>query len=127
LVNHMSLQQYFQSIIDRLQSSANVKTVYGDPITAEGKTVIPVAKVGYCFGVGIGPSPSILRREGEQRTEGKETGGMGGGFRAKPLGVLEITKEETKFIPIGETRKLAGVLLIGLFLGLLIAGKRSRK
>jgi uncharacterized spore protein YtfJ len=127
LVNHMSLQQYFQSIIDRIQSSASVKTVYGDPITAEGKTIVPVAKVGYCFGVGIGPRPAILRREGEEHTEGKETGGMGGGFRAKPLGVLEITKDETKFIPIGETGKLAGALLIGLFLGLMIAGRRSHK
>jgi uncharacterized spore protein YtfJ len=126
-VNQMSLQQYFQSIIDRIQSSASVKTVYGDPITAEGKTIVPVAKVGYCFGVGIGPRPTILRREGEEHTEGKETGGMGGGFRAKPLGVLEITKDETKFIPIGETGKLAGALLIGLFLGLVIAGRRSRK
>jgi uncharacterized spore protein YtfJ len=127
LVNHMSLQQYFQSIIDRLQSGASVKTVYGDPLTTEGETIIPVAKVGYCFGVGIGPRPTILRKEGEERAEGKETGGMGGGFRAKPSGVLEITKEETKFIPINEKRKLVGALLIGLFLGLLIAGKRSRK
>lgn len=123
----MSLQQYFQSIIDRLQSSASVKTVYGDPIPAEGKTIIPVAKVGYCFGLGIGPGLTIPRKESEQRTEGKEAGGMGGGFRAKPLGVLEITKEETKFIPIDEKRKLAGALLIGVFFGLIIASKRSRK
>ena len=122
----MSVQQYFQSIIDRLQSSATVKTVYGDPITAEGKTIIPVAKVGYCFGIGVGPGQKILRKEGEQHAEGKETGGMGGGFRTKPLGVLEITKEETKFIPIEDRGKLAGALLIGLFLALLIAGKRSR-
>jgi uncharacterized spore protein YtfJ len=26
--------------LDRLQTSANVKTVYGDAITAEGKTII---------------------------------------------------------------------------------------
>lgn len=109
-----------------MQSSANIKSVYGDPITAEGKTIIPVAKVGYCFGVGIGPSRTIARKEGEQRAEGMEAGGMGGGFRARPLGVLEITKEETKFIPIHEGRKLAGALLIGVFLGILIAGKRSR-
>jgi len=125
-VNRMSLLQYFQSIIDRLQGSAVVKTVFGDPITAEGKTIIPVAKVGYCFGVGIGPPPIILRKESEHHPEGKDTGGMGGAFRTKPLGVLEITSEETKFIPIEERTKLAGALLIGLFLGLMIA-KRSRK
>jgi uncharacterized spore protein YtfJ len=127
LVNGMSFQQYFQSIIDRLQGGANIKTVYGDPITAEGKTIIPVAKVAYCFGAGIGPGASALRKEGEQRTEGKEGIGMGGGLRARPLGVVEITKEETKFIPIDERGKLAGMLLIGFFLGLVIAGRRSRK
>jgi len=118
----MSLLQYFQSIIERLQSSAIVKTVFGDPITAEGKTIIPVAKVGYCFGVGIGSPPIIAKKSPDK----SDTGGMGGAFRAKPLGVLEITKEETKFIPIEEKKKLMGVLLIGLFLGVLLA-KRSRK
>jgi uncharacterized spore protein YtfJ len=123
----MSFQQYFQSIIDRLQSGASVKTVYGEPIAAEGKTIIPVAKVGYCFVAGIGPRPMTLRKEGEQPKEENERTGMGGGLRAKPLGVVEITKEETKFIPIDEKGKLAGALLLGLFLGLLIAGKPSRK
>lgn len=126
-MNHISFQQYFQSIIDRLQSDANIKTVYGDPITAEGKTIIPVAKVGYCFGAGIGPSLSSLNKEGKQPAERIERTGMGGGLRARPLGVVEITKEETKFIPIDERGKLAGALLLGLFLGLVIAGRRSRK
>jgi uncharacterized spore protein YtfJ len=126
LVNDMSFQQYFQSIIDKLQTGANIKTVYGDPITAEGKTIIPVAKVAYCFGAGIAPGLSSLK-EGQQLAERIERTGMGGGLRARPLGVVEITKEETKFIPIDDRGKLAGALLFGLFLGLLMAGRRSRK
>ena len=125
LVDMMSLQHYFQSIIDRLQGSATVKMVYGDPITAEGKTLIPVAKIGYCFAIGMGPATA--RKEGEKGTEGKETGGTGGGFRAKPLGVIEVTKEETRFIPIDDRGKLAGALLFGLFLGVIMAGRRSRR
>jgi uncharacterized spore protein YtfJ len=120
----MSLQQYFQSILDRLQSSASVKTVYGDPIIAEGKTIIPVARVAYGFGAGAGP---IRKGEGESPTEGKESGGGGGGIYARPVGVIEVTKEETKFIPIGERRKLVGALLVGLLLGLWLGGRRSRK
>jgi uncharacterized spore protein YtfJ len=117
----MSFHQYFQSIIERLQSGANVKTVYGDPVTIEGRTIIPVAKVGCCFGEFLGQA-----KDGEQDAKGKERGGMGGAVRARPLGVVEITKEETRFIPIHENRKLAGALLVGLILGLLIASKRSR-
>ena len=116
----VSLQQYFQSILDRLQTSGNVKTVYGDAITAEGKTIIPVARVAYGFHAGIRP---LHKTDGGEQ---KEAGRGGGGIHIKPLGVLEITKEETKFIPIGENRKLVGALLIGLLVGLWIGGRRSR-
>lgn len=120
----MSIQDYFQSIMERLQSSASVRTVYGEPIVAEGKTIIPVARVAYGFGAGAGP---VKKDQGEGQTEAREAGGGGGGVYARPVGVVEITKEDTKFIPIDERRKLAGALLIGLFLGLLIGSRRSRK
>ncbi len=38
----MSLEHYFQAFAERLQSSAHVRTVYGDPIETQDKTVIPV-------------------------------------------------------------------------------------
>jgi len=117
----LSLQQYFQSILDRLQTSASVKTVYGDAITAEGKTVIPVARVAYGFRAGICP---LHKGDGGEQ---KEAGRGGGGIHIRPVGVLEITKEETKFIPIGDERKLVGALLIGLLLGLWIGVRRSRE
>ena len=34
----MSLQEYYQSFADGLQASANVKTLFGEPIKAEPKT-----------------------------------------------------------------------------------------
>ncbi len=91
--------------------------IYGDPVTADGKTVIPVARVSYGFGAGFGPG-----KNGE--TETTCGGGVGGGVAATPIGVVEITKEDTKFIPIREETKLVGVLLVGLFLGLLLARRR---
>jgi uncharacterized spore protein YtfJ len=115
----VSLQQYFQSILDRLQTNASVKTVYGDAITTEGKTIIPVARVAYAFHAGVCPL-----RKGGGGEEG-EAGRGGAGIHIRPVGVLEITKEETKFIPIGEKRKLVGALLIGLILGLWIGVGRS--
>jgi uncharacterized spore protein YtfJ len=113
----LNIEQYSKSIIERLQASASVKTIYGDPVTAEGKIVIPVARVSYGFGAGFGPG-----KNGE--TETSSGGGTGGGVAANPIGVVEITKEDTKFIPIGEETRLLGALLLGLFLGLLLARKR---
>ena len=113
----MNIEQYSKSIIERLQASSSVKTIYGDPVTAEGKTIIPVARVAYGFGAGFGP-----RKNGE--TETNSGGGTGGGVVANPIGVVEVTKEDTKFIPIGEETRLVGALLVGLFLGLLLARRR---
>ena len=49
----MSLQDIIEDISKRLEGSASVETVYGQPIVAEGKTVIPVARVRYGFGGGF--------------------------------------------------------------------------
>ena len=66
----MTLQNIFKTISERLQTTATVKTVYGDPIIAEGKTIIPVARVRFGFGAGFG--------EGEAGDEGTVARPAGG-------------------------------------------------
>lgn len=117
------IHQFFQSLGERLQGSASVKTVYGDPIVVEEKTIIPVARVAYGFG-------GCLRSRkksgnGKEQKDGDEEGG-GGGLAASPVGIVEITQEDTRFISIGEERKLAWALLIGFFLGIFMGRRRSR-
>jgi uncharacterized spore protein YtfJ len=120
----MNIPERVQSIVERLQTSASVKTVYGEPIKVDGKTIVPVARIAYCFGM-----CSCGKKAEEQEQQGKDQqscGGGGGGLSIRPAGVLEITERETRFIPIGLGRKLAGAVLVGLILGVLIAGKRSK-
>lgn len=116
----MSIQQFIQSVVDRLQTTASVKTVFGEPIEVKGRTLIPVARVAYGFCVGSGPGKQASEESKETRTGG------GGGVGVRPAGVLEITEETTRFIPIGHRRRLVGVLFLGFVLGILIAGRRSR-
>jgi uncharacterized spore protein YtfJ len=85
----------------------------------KGRTIIPVAKVAYGFGAGSG------KKAGSESGEGGA--GAGGGIAVRPAGVLEITQEETRFIPIGGRRRLIGALLIGLILGMLVVGRRSKR
>lgn len=113
----MSFKETIQSIIDRLQGSAVVKTVYGEPVKAEGKTLIPVAKIAYGFGAGSGSS----------KEENGEGGGGGGGIAVRPKGVLEITQDETRFISFDETRNMIIGLTLGLLLGLIIVRRASKK
>lgn len=111
------MTEVFKSIVEPLQSSASVKSVFGDAIAAQGKTIIPVARIGYGFGGGGGKG---VRSE----TPGEGAGG-GGGVLAIPLGVIEITDTRTRFIPLREKRKLAAAWLIGLCLGILCARRRT--
>jgi uncharacterized spore protein YtfJ len=90
---------------DELSKSANVSAVFGAPVTAGGKTVIPIASATYAFGLGFG---------GEQDQDESETGaGGGGGAITKPLALAEITPERTHVEPIvdEQTVVLAGIAL----------------
>lgn len=115
----MTTKELIDSAVDHLKASASVKTVYGEPVVVEGKTVIPVAKVAYGFGSGKGKGP-------ESKGEGE---GVGGGVAAKPVGVVEIDKGVTTFVPIApkKTAFVAAVIASGIGLGLgYFFGHRSR-
>jgi uncharacterized spore protein YtfJ len=107
-----------QSIRESFAGQASVKSIYGDPISAQGKTVIPVAKIAYGFGAGAGTGGV-----GDSRARG-EGGGGGGGVRAVPVGVVEISDTQTRFVPINDRKKLIGAVLTGISLGLLLARGR---
>jgi uncharacterized spore protein YtfJ len=106
-----------------LGGSATVKTVYGEPIAAEGRTVVPVAKVSFGLGGGSGTRGSDEPAE----RSGEEGEGGGGGARAIPVGVVDITREGIRFVPIGGRMRVIGALAAGFYLGLKVAGRTSRK
>ncbi len=86
-------------IVERIKGSARVETVYGEPITIGDKTVIPVAKVEYAFGVGAGGGTGPALDNG--RKVGSGSGGGGGGvIRVRGIGVIELTAEETRLVPV---------------------------
>ncbi len=97
-------EELVATISERLKAGADIKVVYGEPQVIEGKTIIPVAVASYGFGAGSGTGP---------QGEGGGAGG-GGGMRIKPVGVVEITAERTRFIPILDVNRLATLGLIAL-------------
>ena len=119
----MSAKELIEGAVEHLQTSASVKTVYGTPIVTEGKTVIPVAKVAYGFGGGSGSGP---KKEGDGKPVG-EGEGAGGGVAARPVGVVEITNEGTKFVQFGAPKKLAITALVGAGIGLVTGWLLARK
>ena len=93
--------------------------MYGEPITADGKTIIPVAQVAFGYGGGFGQK--ARRHQQQADTEAgpppdERGAGGGGGMYARPRGVYEVTAQGTRFIPANNIRQL---LLAG-FIGFLI-------
>jgi uncharacterized spore protein YtfJ len=109
----MNASELLEKIGGPLGSTATVKSVFGEPIQAEGKTVVPVAKIAYGFGAGAG-----------SRRDDSGGGGGGGGICAFPAGALEVTPERTRFIPFLDLRLLAAVFAAGTFIGGLVARRR---
>jgi uncharacterized spore protein YtfJ len=95
--------------IERAREAANWRAAFGEPQELEGKTLIPVAKVAYGFGLGFG-STEASEVEDED-VPGGEGGGAGGGAMSKPVGAIVVTPEEVYFEPALDQGKIA---LVGL-------------
>ena len=115
----MSSVQILQSLKETFLT-ANVKAVYGEPIAAQGKTVIPVAKIVYGYGGGGGTGGV-----GESSARG-EGGGGGGGARAIPVGFIEVSDQQSRFVPITSRKKLAGAIAMGIGFGMWLGWRRRR-
>ncbi|MET8327344.1 spore germination protein GerW family protein [Streptomyces sp. NPDC005181] len=95
-----------ERLAEKLGSRASVTAVYAEPITRNGITVIPVAKVGFGFGGGAG------REVGA--TKSGEGGGGGGGAEARPRGFIEIRDGTATYRPIPDPWVDVGVPLVAL-------------
>ncbi len=107
---------------ENLQTGANVRNVYGEPVTAHGRTIIPVAKVMYGYGAGSGGA-----RAGRESLPAGQGGGGGGGMRALPVGALEISESGTRFVRLWDMKR-AGLALGAVFLfGMLVGRWKCRR
>ena len=103
----MGVQELFATLGERLSATANVKNVYGDPVTVGDRTVIPVASVRYAMSGGAKGDP--------QKSAG------GGGVVAKPCGALEITPEGTRFVPLIAWKTAGIAFALGVVMGVAMA------
>ena len=120
----MNIQELLASISERVQSSASVKAVYGGPIVAEGKTIIPVARVRYGFGGGGGTRGDDEASDDAQPETG---GGGGGGVDVSPIGFIEVTPEQTRWVSFEDRRRIVKAAVVGLLLGLFLLMRRRRR
>jgi uncharacterized spore protein YtfJ len=107
-----------RSLGDRVRAGANPRTVYGDPVTVDGRTVIPVARVDYGVAAGGG--------EDSAAKAGRRGVGGAGGVHAVPVGALEITDQRTRFIRFIDPVRWGIALAVATIIGFAL-GRRSRR
>jgi len=118
-------QEILQGLSERLAGSASVKQVFGEPIHAAGKTIIPVARVRYALGGGGGGGEQNNAAVGRPLAGGG--GGGGGAVMASPMGALEITETSVRFVHFLDPMEIAKLCLGGAALFLLASGLLGRR
>jgi uncharacterized spore protein YtfJ len=105
------------SVLNSVQQAVEhtgAEKVYGIPITQDGVTVLPVAKVSGGGGGGEGPTE-------EHRGEGGSGGGLG--VAAKPLGVFVLKDGKVTWRPtIDVNRIILGGQIVAIVALLVIRG-----
>jgi uncharacterized spore protein YtfJ len=115
----MNTKDLLQTIGEHIGAHAGVERVYGHPIIVEGRTVVPVSRLRFGFGAGSGG-----HRRGEKESAEVDGGGGGGGLQATPLGVVEITATNTRFIRFNAWEPLAIAVAAGFAIGWLVGRRR---
>jgi len=107
----MSLNRLFDTF-ERIRDTADWRVAFGEAQVVGETTIIPVAQVGYAFGMGFGESAEPTE-EGDDSpvTDG---GGGGGTASSKPMGAIVVTPDCVYFEPIRDEGKIA---LVGLGVG----------
>jgi uncharacterized spore protein YtfJ len=100
---------FVERLAERLGLTATAKTVFGEPVHADGITVVPVAKVRCGFGGGKGPGSADNSR-----------GGGGGGMQVHPLGYIELKDGQSQFKPIHDPMAWVPLVAVGGLAGMLL-------
>lgn len=113
----MNVEDLMKSVNESYEKNANVKLVFGEAITKEGITVIPVAKISAKVGEGTSLHINIgspVNNAKEQKEEGieqaqKKIEKAGYGIQAKlsPVGYIEIKNGKAEYKPIIDVTRIA--------------------
>lgn len=90
----MGVEALMKEVANELEKLVSTRTVVGEPITAAGKTLIPISKISMGFGSGGG--------EGKKENEEGFGGGGGAGAKIEPLAFIVVSEEKTEIFRISE-------------------------
>ncbi|HVT58424.1 MAG TPA: spore germination protein GerW family protein [Thermoanaerobaculia bacterium] len=118
-------EEWFRHLAHLFREAVGVRAVFGEPVSAHGRTVIPVARIAFGGGGGTGPSGARSVAGAADKSSRPGAYGGGGGVVAAPVGFLEIDGECTRFVRFDEGKRLLAALAAGFGLALLLTRRRS--
>jgi uncharacterized spore protein YtfJ len=93
---------FLERMVEKFGMHARSASAYSEPISKDGVTIVPVAKVRWGFGGGGGA------KQGAERG-----GGGGGGMRVTPVGFIEIKDGRSEFKPIRDAASYVPIIIAG--------------
>ena len=123
--------EVFQNTIEEFLATADVRTVYGEPIGHGDTVIIPTAEVlcGLGFGIGSGGGTSTEEKQ-DQPSQGFGIGGGGGGrVLSRPVAVVVASPEGVRVEPVVDITKiaLAGLTALGFMVGMMMRMSSRRR
>lgn len=91
----MKVEEILKTVTEEIANMISTKTVIGEHITIEGRTIIPVTKVCFGFGSGGGEGKGKIGEEGFG-------GGGGGGGAIQPVAFIVVSREDVKVYSLKE-------------------------
>jgi sporulation protein YtfJ len=91
----MKVEEILKAVTEEIANMISTKTVIGEHITIESRTIIPVTKVSFGFGSGGGEGKGKIGEEGFG-------GGGGGGGIIQPVAFIVVSREDVKVYSLKE-------------------------
>lgn len=120
----MESKEILNNLIDKIEKQSGSKLVFGQIVEKGKKTIIPVAKITSGMGTIKGWCSKIPFVYKNSNCENEEI--SAGKIKIEPLGVLEITETETKFVPITNLKKTLTIFALGVIFGLVFLRKNKK-
>ena len=83
--------------MQRIREMVDVNTIVGQPIQAEGVTIIPVSKVS--FGFASGGSDFVSKNQ-KPEADNAFGGGSGAGVNISPIAFLIVKEDSVRLLPV---------------------------
>jgi len=110
---------FITRLAETIGSRANADAVFGEPVSSNGTTVIPVARARWGVGGGGGEGARHANEHGHGF-------GGGGGMLVQPVGYLVIREGAVEYHEIQRTLRLLTAAIVGMVVGAIFLRRRAR-